>query len=102
MRFQDLPIKRKVMGVIMFTSVTVVALTVAAFIVHESIAFRQSLGRNLSTIAAITAENSIRALKFRIQRDAVDTLAALRAEPHIEAAALYDSDGKLFAHYPEQ
>src|SRR6185295_7122293 len=36
------------------------------------------------------------------QDDAAEVLAALKAEPHIIAAALYDKHGKLFAHYPEQ
>src|ERR1043166_3398367 len=101
MRFRDLPIKRKVMSVIMLTSVTVVVLSVAAFMVYELLIFRQAIARNLAVTAAITAENSTAALAFRIQRDASETLAALRAEPHIEAAALYDDQGELFAHYPD-
>jgi PAS domain S-box-containing protein len=102
MRFRDLPIKRKVMSVIMLTSVTVVVLSVAAFMVYELLIFRQAIARNLAVTAAITADNSTAALAFRIQRDASETLAALRAEPHIEAAALYDDQGKLFVRYPER
>jgi len=34
--------------------------------------------------------------------DATEILSALRAEPHVVAAGLYDKDGRLFARYPAE
>ena len=53
MAFQDLPIKRKVMAVIMLTSVSVLVLTAAAFMVYDSVSYRQTMVRSLSTTGSI-------------------------------------------------
>ncbi|HEY4952765.1 MAG TPA: PAS domain-containing protein, partial [Verrucomicrobiae bacterium] len=95
-------IKRKVMTVIMLASITVVLVTVAAFMIYDLVTFRQTMVRNLDTQARIIAENSTAALAFRNENDAVHILSSLRTEPHIIAAALYDAQGKLFVKYPAQ
>src|SRR5690606_13997304 len=55
----------------------------------------------LSGIGSIVATNSTAALAFDSPEEAVEILAALRAESHIILAGLYDKDGKVFAAYPE-
>jgi len=55
---------------------------------------------NLSTIGKIIAANSTAALAFDNEGDAKEILAALKAEPHIVAAGLYDRNGRLFSRYP--
>ena len=100
MAFQDLPIKRKVMAVIMLTSVAVLLLTVAAFLVYDLVTFRQTMVRNLSITASMIADNSTAALAFKNEDDAQQILAALHADAHIVAAALYDDQGNLYVHYP--
>jgi len=102
MALQDLSIKRKVMAVIMLTSISVVLLTLAAFMVYDLVTYRQTLESNLATIAFITADNSTAALEFNNDKDAEEILAALRAEPHIVMAALYDPRDNIFARYPVQ
>src|ERR1043166_8962654 len=93
-------IKRKVVAVTMLTSIVVVGITVTAFMTYDVITFRDSMVRSLKTLAQITADNSTAALAFHIEKDATERLSALRLEPQIVGAALYDSDGKLFAVYP--
>src|SRR5215831_5786768 len=57
--FEDLSIKRKVTGVIMLTSATVLILTAAAFIGYDFITYRQILARNLvSTALTIAGQSS--------------------------------------------
>ena len=50
----------------------------------------------MAATAAILADHSGPALSLRDKKDARATLASLRADPRILAAALYDSQGKLF------
>jgi PAS domain S-box-containing protein len=100
MRFLDLPIKRKVMSVIMLTSISVLLLTVVAFMIYDLVTFRQTMIRNLSTTAAIIADESTAALAFDDEHVAREILAALRSEPHVVGAALYDNQGNLFVRYP--
>jgi PAS domain S-box-containing protein len=100
MAFQDLPIKKKVMAVVMLTSITALVLTAAAFTVYDSVTYRQTMVSHLSTTASIIADNSTAALAFKNETDAEQVLGALRADPHIVAAALYDDQGNLYVHYP--
>lgn len=95
-------IKYKVIAVIMAASVTVLLLTVAAFIVYDLVSFRHELVRNLTTQGQIIAGNSSGSLAFKNENDATNVLSSLRTDPHITAAALYDSHNVLFARYPPQ
>jgi signal transduction histidine kinase/ActR/RegA family two-component response regulator len=97
---KNIPIRRKLMAIIMLTSSVTLLLTCAAFFIYEFISFRQAEVRQLSTQADIIAANSTAALAFDNQNDAVETLSALKAERHIVAAGLYDKKGALFAKYP--
>ena len=100
MRLKDTPIQRKLMRVILVTSGTVLLLTCTAYFAYEFFTFRQTTVRQLSTLAKIIAANSTAALAFDSREDANEILTALKAEPHIVAACLYDKEGKLFSHYP--
>jgi len=93
-------IRRRLIAVILLTSVAVLALTCVALFSYELITARRSVAQDLSTLAKIIATNSTAALAFDNRADAQEVLAALKAEPDIVAAALYDQDGKLFAHFP--
>src|ERR1035437_5569448 len=95
MGLRDQSIKRKTLAVIMLTSVAVLLLTAAAFTVYDLVTYRQNLVHSLSATAAIIADHSISALTFRDEKDARATLASLRADPRIVAAALYDGQGNL-------
>src|SRR6266516_2521105 len=101
MALKDAPIQRKLMTIILLTSGAVLLLTCAAFFAYEFLTFRQTTVRALSTLGEVIAANSTASLAFDNQKDAKEVLAALKAERHIEAACLYDKNGKPFAQYPE-
>src|SRR5260370_41945340 len=101
MLLKDTPIRRKLMTMILLTSGVVLLLTCAAFFAYEFVTFRQTTVRHLSTLGEIIAANSTAALAFDNQNDANEVLAALQAERHVVAAALYDKAGKVFARYPQ-
>jgi len=92
-------IKRSLMTMLWLTSGVVVLVTAAAFSAYELLSARQLAERNLMTLGEAIASNSTAALAFENADDATETLSALKAEPHIVAAGLYTSSGKLFAQY---
>lgn len=96
----NLPIQRKLMIVIMLTSGSVVFLTLISFLTYEYFTFQRSTVRELSTLGSILATNSTAALAFDSPAEANDILSALKAEPQIVSACLYDAAGDIFAVYP--
>ena len=93
-------IQRKLVLAIMLTSTTALVLTGAVLIAREASSLRQLVEREVTTRAGILAANSTAALAFRNPDDAIQVLAALRADPSVVAAALYDEGGQVFATYP--
>lgn len=102
MGLADIPIRRKLLRAILLTSASVLTITCSSYFAYEVFTFRQTTVNQLSIIGEIIAANSTAALAFSSQLDAQEVLASLRAHQHIEAAGIYDYDGKLFAYYPDQ
>jgi hypothetical protein len=94
------PLRAKLMAGMLLVGSTVLFLTAAAFATYEFLSFRRSLVEQITTLGGVVAANSTAALAFDNEDDARETLAALRAEPQIVAAALFDASGRLFARYP--
>lgn len=99
MLFRNLPIRKKLMRVFFLTNAAIIFVTCITFFVYEFYAFKKTTEEHLSTIGKIIGTNSTAALAFENSNDAKDILAALKTEPHVLAAGLYDKNGKLFAPY---
>ncbi len=97
---RNVPIKRKLMLVIMVTSTCALLLMGSALITYELITFRRSLALNMNVLAQIIGSNSTAALAFRDPKNAQEILSALSAEKQVTAAAIYDENGEIFAHFP--
>lgn len=102
MALKDLPIKSKLMRVFLLTSCSVLCLTCTAYFAYEFFTFRHTMVRQLSTLGKVIASNSTAALAFDSREDAHEILSAIKADPHIVSAALFDEKGELFTHYPEE
>ena len=98
-RFADMPLKWKLLVVITGTSVLALALACAGFIAYELAAYRGRAGRDMDLRAAMLAAGGAPALAFRDEKDAEETLAVLKVDPHVIAAQFYASDGAIFASY---
>jgi len=94
------PIRRTLMRMIFLSAGAVLAVTTTAFCSYEFLTFRQSSVQQLQILSQAIASNSTAALAFDNADDAAAVLAAFKADPHIAAAALYDSQGMVFAVYP--
>jgi PAS domain S-box-containing protein len=101
MKLKDAPIQRKLQRVILLTCITVLLLIVSAYLVLEYYSYRKAEHNNLITLGKVIASNSSGALAFDSQKDANEILGALKANPHIVIACLYDKDGNVFVVYPQ-
>jgi PAS domain S-box-containing protein len=97
--FRDMPIKQKLMAIIMTVTGAALVLSGLGIVIADSYLFRGAMQRDLSALAQIVADNSTGALAFDDPQAAAQTLASLRARPHLEAACIYRPNGGLFAMY---
>jgi len=97
--FRDIPIKQKLMVIIMATTTAAMLLAGIGIIASDSLLFRRYLQRDLSALAQIVGDNSTAALSFDDPRSAAETLAALHARPHLLNACIYKPDGTILAKY---
>ena len=96
----DAPIRQKLMASFLLTTLVVLALTCAMFIAYEVITLRKGMVDGYMTRARIIAANSTAALAFQNESDATQVLGALKTDPRILMACIYDREGRLFARYP--
>ena len=99
---RDTPIKRKLMLVILLTSSLALVLMGSTLITYELMRFRRSLVSNMNVLAQIIGSNSTASLAFQDKKSAEEILSALSAERQIAAAAIYNSEGKVFASFPRK
>ena len=97
--FRDISLGKKLTIIIMLTSCVAIFLACSALVVYAVVDFRRSMASDLSTLAGVIGSNSAAPLIFNDPHSAEDVLAALRAQPHVRAAWLYNQDGSAFAHY---
>jgi signal transduction histidine kinase/ActR/RegA family two-component response regulator len=78
----------------------VLVITTVAFFTYDLYSFRQHSIQQLRTLGAAIASNSTEALAIGNTQDAELVLSALRADPSVKAAVLYDASDQLFAVFP--
>ena len=98
-RFRDFSLRHKLTWITMLTSSIALILACLAFLAYDRITFRERLVFELDLLAEVIGTNSTAALAFSSERDAMETLSALRVEERIVSAAIYRSDGSVFAKY---
>ena len=96
---RDTPLRRKLTILTMLTCCVALFLSTALFIGYEILSFRRALVEKINTLANVTGNNVVAALSFIDSQSAETTLAALRAEPHIVSACVFDHNGQFFASY---
>ncbi len=94
-----MPIRQKLMFVIMATTAVALLSAGIGITVADSFLFRGYLKNDLSALAHIIADNTTAPLSFDDPAAATETLATLRARPHVQTACVFRETGKLFASY---
>lgn len=98
---RDVPIKRKLTIISMAASGAALLLATAAFVSFEYRLFKEALVTDLQSTAQVLGDNSAAALAFDYPGSAQVTLESISVKPHILAAAIYDTSGRVFAaHIP--
>jgi len=97
--FRDIPIRQKLLAIVMGTTATALVLAGAGIVAFDAYLFRRNLERDLSVLSQIIADNCSAALTFNDPRTANDTLNALRARTHMVSACVLSPDGTTFATY---
>jgi len=87
--------------VLLASCVALAAFSIASVVINRKNSIAQ-LEARLSTLADIIGQNSTAALDFSDRDAATEVLQALKKEPHIASACLYDVSGILFAEYRRQ
>jgi len=90
----------KVISTIMFVSVTALLLSASTFTAYDVVTYRNTMIRHLLVTSEIAAAESTAAVNFLSPEEAQEKLNALRHDPHIVFAALYDSERNVLARYP--
>jgi len=99
MALKNLSIQKKLGLLILFATLLALFLAFASFGIYERASFRREVAQQLSTLADTLGANTAASLTFDDAKSAADLLSALRADPNIEAACLYDKGGRVFAAY---
>jgi PAS domain S-box-containing protein len=98
----DVPIKRKLTLITLVTSGLALLLACAAFTAYEWFVFRASMVDEHQSTARMIGDNSAAALIFNDPDSAAQTLRSLSAHPHVESAAVYDTEGAVVATYQRE
>src|SRR5436190_15007867 len=97
--FQNLPIRAKLLWIIMLTSSMALVLVGLAIVTYDSVTYKQQRLNDISTQAEILGAISSAALVFNDNKAAQENLSALKARPLMTSAIMYDAAGKVFATY---
>jgi two-component system, sensor histidine kinase and response regulator len=92
-------IRQKLTRIILFTCAVAISLACTIFAAYDLVTFRREMAEDLMTAARMTGANSTAALEFRDAAAARETLASLRAKPHVVEACLYNENGSELARY---
>ena len=98
-RLQRLPIRAKLIAMIMLTSATVLVLAGLAYLGWDYYRLRQDLTTEAWAQAQLLLDNTRSSLSFNDPRDATDILSTLRSMPRARSACLYKEDGAYFASW---
>lgn len=96
---QNLRIKIKLIAMMMLTSSAAMLLMALAIAVNEAVTERDTLEKELATLAQVLGPRSNAALTFNDSRTASELLRGLRVKDNIVYAAIFQSDGTLFAEF---
>jgi two-component system, NtrC family, sensor kinase len=97
--FNNLSIKQKMIASTVLICSIVMTLASVFLLTFYYFIYRSNIVEDLTIKAKIVGLNSTSSLLFNYEAAADETLAALKAEPSITAAYIFNEKGKLFARY---
>jgi two-component system, sensor histidine kinase len=101
-RFVRHSIRRKLMLVVIVTTLASLLFTAIILVAYDVRTYQESWVNDLVTQAEILGRAAAPAIAFDDPMSAYHYLSLLRARPQIQAAAIYNSNGTLFATYSRE
>ncbi len=98
-RFDDLPLKRKLIWLTSLVVFVVLVLSTGFGFLRTTREARTAVRTKLAALADMIGTNCTAALNFRDAGDAVRTLHALAADPSVTRAWVLDARGRVFAEF---
>jgi PAS domain S-box-containing protein len=98
----DLPIRRKLVVVIMVVCAASLAVACGALFWFQSAIFRENYVAELKSLASVVARNSAAPLIFQDPRAAHDILRTLNVNKQISDARLFDTHGNIVARFDDK
>jgi methyl-accepting chemotaxis protein len=95
----DIPIRRKLMLITVLSSAIALLLAGLLIAIYEVVTYREEQAQQSTVQAQILAASVTAPLLFNDPKTAQEYLNALKANPDISAAALYNADGAPFTNY---
>ncbi|QDT04963.1 Sensor protein ZraS [Rubripirellula lacrimiformis] len=97
--FGNLRIRAKLQLLLTLTTISALGITVAAFLINDRRAAREAMADQLEVLSEVVAENSTAAVMFGDREAATEVLRALRSDPSVQLACIFDTQGKPFAAF---
>lgn len=101
-RFLNYPIRRKLMLIVLVTSVIVMGMTAVIFYVEDIFASRRHEVESRRSIAEIICRDSRAGIRRNNRAHVAETLKSLAGDPHIQSAWVVLASGEIFASYVRQ
>jgi signal transduction histidine kinase/ActR/RegA family two-component response regulator len=98
-RFLNLPIRQKLIVLVMGTATVALLLACVLFVGYDVVDFRERMMADLSVAADGVIITVTPAVDFGDSTGAEEVLSALRARPNVMVGRIYDTEGRLFAEY---
>ncbi|MBD3314584.1 MAG: PAS domain S-box protein, partial [Chitinivibrionales bacterium] len=98
-RFRDLPIKGKIVAIVVGTTFVILAAGLALVIIYSAISGRNQLAASAEKNAELASEYALVPLAFGDTAQAEKNLSSLRTLPAVKKAVIFGDDGKPFAVY---
>jgi methyl-accepting chemotaxis protein len=92
-------LNRKLTATVLLVTVCTLVIACSVFLAFDWFATRSSIARNAGTLADVVGINSVVSLTFYDTVTAGENLEALSAARPVDAAVIYDADGRPFASY---
>lgn len=93
------PIQRKLLLILLATIVVSLLLVLAGIAAYEVTTYSHRLAQEVSEMGSFLTDNSAPTLAFDDAKTAQEILNTLKSSPTISVAALYTTDGRVFASY---
>ncbi|MDH3509871.1 MAG: response regulator [Gammaproteobacteria bacterium] len=100
--FADIPIAKKLVSIMLATTVAALLLASLMQAFSEGMAYRQDIVRQLVTMADVIGTNSAAAITFEDRVLANQVLNSLNAEPNITNGHIFDINGDLVSVYAKR